>query len=81
MHFTHWNAKKPHIKKEILYKERDENGGERFTSELNQPPQDADERGVQKEMNPLRGRAKRGFKIPVESGLKKTMLLRAVLRA
>ena len=60
--------RKSHIKKEIYYKERDEAEREAFIEELSQIPEDTDviyidQCGVHKEMNPVRGRAKRGVKL------------------
>jgi hypothetical protein len=65
-------VRKSHIKKEIFYKERDESEREKFIDELNQLPENidvvyVDESGVQKEMNPIRGRAKRGVKLYQET--------------
>jgi transposase len=61
-------VRKSHIKKEIYYKERDESEREAFVDELTKISDETDviyvdECGVQKEMNPIRGRAKRGVKI------------------
>ena len=61
------NREKITYKKEIFYKERDENERTAFINELNQLPENidvvyVDESGVQKEKNPIRGRAKRGVK-------------------
>ena len=76
MRFTLWNVRKSHIKKEIFYKERDENERKKFLEELNQIPENIDvvyldESGVQKEMNPIRGRAKRGVKLYQETSGKR----------
>jgi hypothetical protein len=61
-------VRKSHIKKEIYYKEREEAERREFIEELSQIPKETDvvyvdECGVQQEMNPIRGRAKRGVKI------------------
>ena len=60
--------RKSHIKKEIFYKERDESERVRFIDELSKIPEAVDvvyvdESGIQKEMNPTHGRAKRGVKL------------------
>ena len=60
------------LKKEIFYKEGEENERKKFIEELNQLPQDADvESGVQKEMNPVSGRSKRGVKPYLETSGKR----------
>jgi len=61
-------VRKSHIKKEIFYKERDESERVRFIDELSKIPEAVDvvyvdESGIQKEMNPTHGRAKRGVKL------------------
>jgi hypothetical protein len=61
-------VRKSHIKKEIYYKERDEEERRAFAAELAEIPPETDviyvdECGVQKEMNRIRGRAERGVKL------------------
>ena len=68
--------KKSHIKKEIYYKERDEEERLVFEEELSKIPEETDviyvdESGVQQEMNPIRGRAKRGVKLYAETSGKR----------
>jgi hypothetical protein len=65
-------VRKSHIKKEIYYKERDEEERKIFEEELAKIPEETDviyvdESGVQKEYNPIRGRAKRGVKLYQET--------------
>ena len=68
--------------KEIYYKERDYGERRVFECELAKIPeetdviilskaQSVDESGVQKEMNPIRGRAKRGVKLYAETSGKR----------
>lgn len=62
--------KKSRSKKETVYEERDEEELQKFDEELAEIPQETsvvyvDESGVQKQMNPTRGRAKRGVKVPI----------------
>ena len=69
--------RKSHIKKEIYYKERDEAERAEFVKELSEIPEETDviyvdESGVQKEMNPTHGRAKRGVKLYQETSGKRT---------
>ena len=79
--------KKSHIKKEIYYKERDEEERRVFEDELSKIPEKTDviyvdESGVQKEMNPIRGRAKRGVKLYQKTSgkrLKKTNVIAGYL--
>jgi transposase len=61
------------LKKEIYYKERDEEERAEFMEELGKIPEGTDviyvdEAGVQKELNPIRGRAKRGIKLYPPAG-------------
>jgi len=80
-------VRKSHIKKEIFYRERDEEERRVFAETLAQIPEETnviyvDESGVQKEMNPIRGRAKRGVKLHQETSgkrLKKTNLIAGYL--
>jgi len=80
-------VKKSHIKKEIYYKERDEEERRVFEDELSKIPEKTDviyvdESGVQKEMNPIRGRAKRGVKLYQKTSgkrLKKTNVIAGYL--
>ena len=70
------NVRKSHIKKEIFYRERDENERRVFAEELSQITEETDviyvdEAGVQKEMNPIRGRTKRGVKLYQETNGKR----------
>ena len=60
-----------HIKKEIYYKERDD--AERELAAISEETDViyVDESGVQKEMNPIRGRAKRGVKLYQETSGKR----------
>jgi len=65
------------LKKEPFYKERDEEERKQFDEELAKIPEDTDviyvdEAGIQKEMNPTRGRAKRGVKLYQETTGKRT---------
>jgi hypothetical protein len=69
-------VRKSHIKKEIYYKERDEAERAAFAEELAQIAEETDiiyvdESGVQQEMNPIRGRAKRGVKLYQETSGKR----------
>ena len=68
--------KKSRLKKELFYKERDEEERKKFEEELAGISEDTDviyvdESGVQKEMNPIRGRAKRGVKLYQETSGKR----------
>jgi transposase len=70
-------VRKSHIKKTIYYKERDEAERLRFEKELSEIPKETDviyvdEAGVQQEMTPTRGRAKRGVRIYQETSGKRT---------
>jgi transposase len=65
-------VKKSHIKKEIYYKERDDAERAQFIEELSEIPEETDviyvdEAGVQQEMSPTHGRAKRGVKLYQET--------------
>ena len=69
--------RKLRLKKETLYKERDEKEREEFNKKLSELPADTpvvyvDEAGVQQEMKRTRGRSKRGVKIFVEISGKRT---------
>ena len=69
--------RKSHIKKQIFYKERNEAERTAFLEELNKIPEGTpvvylDESGVQQEMNPIRGRAKRGVRLYQETSGKRT---------
>jgi hypothetical protein len=69
-------VRKSPIKKEIFYKERDESERNTFIEELSRIPETTnlvylDEIGVQKEMTPIRGRAKRGVKLYQETSGKR----------
>jgi len=64
-------VKKSRLKKETLYEERDEKERAEFDEKLAEIPQETevvyvDESGVQTQMRRIRGRAKRGVKIPLE---------------
>jgi transposase len=70
-------VRKLRLKKEPFYKERDEEERKKFEEELAEIPEDTDviyldESGVQKEMNPIRGRSKRGVKLYQETSGKRT---------
>jgi len=76
-------VKKSRLKKEPFYKERDEKEREEFDKELAEIPEVTpvvyvDEAGVQQEMKRTRGRSKRGRKLFVEIGGKRTKKINIV---
>ena len=68
--------RKLRLKKEPFYKERCEVEREQFDEEMAKVPEETDvayvdEAGIQKEMNPIRGRSKRGVKLHQETAGKR----------